>query len=176
MAVAVGIFRKRFIGYRQNRRSILLLVTRADITGTATASIDEDDITTGGKTIIITLSGDEWVATGGTFNGQRQNIIDGLDSEQSEGNGWNLEVRDKEVVGAVARTSDTVVTITLTAQALYNITAQEEITVTVPGSALLNSVGDIVASPTFTVDVVAGGTTPKGVFNNPFVGPFGGAI
>lgn len=33
----------------------------AAVTGTATASIDESDIVTGGKTIIITLTGDTWV-------------------------------------------------------------------------------------------------------------------
>jgi hypothetical protein len=33
----------------------------AAITGTSTASITEADIVTGGKTIIITLSGDHWI-------------------------------------------------------------------------------------------------------------------
>jgi hypothetical protein len=36
------------------------------VTGTATASIDEDDITTGGKTIILTLSGGVWQPTSST--------------------------------------------------------------------------------------------------------------
>ena len=124
----------------------------AAITGTATASIVESDVVSGGKTIIITLTGDTWVTAGATFDAQRQNIINGLDSEQSETNGWNAEVRDKEVVGAVVRTSDTVVTITLTAASAYDITAQEVITVTVPASALVTSASDITGSPTFTVD------------------------
>ena len=79
----------------------------AAITGTATASITEADIVAGGKTIIITLTNDTWVAAGATFNAIRQDIIDGLDSAQSELLGWNNEVRDKEVVGAVVRDSDT---------------------------------------------------------------------
>lgn len=126
----------------------------AAITGTATAIIDEVDVAVGGKTIIITLTGDTWVADGPTFNAERQNIINGLDSAQSEVTGWNAEVRDKEVVGAVARTSDTVVTITLSAVASYDITVQETITVTVPASALVTSSTEVVGTPTFTVDQV----------------------
>jgi len=108
----------------------------AAVTGTATATIDEADVVAGGDTIILTLTNTIWVASGGTFDAIRQDIIDGLDSAQSEGTGWNAEVRDKEVVGAVVRTSDLVVTITLTAQAAYDITAQETITATIPASAI----------------------------------------
>lgn len=126
----------------------------ATITGTATATIDEDDITTGSKTIIITLAGDTWVASGADFNAQRQAIIDGLDSAQIEGTGWNAEVRDKEVVGAVVRTSPTVVTITLTAAGAYDITAQETITVTIPSTALLAGILDVTGATAFTVDAV----------------------
>ena len=126
----------------------------AAITGTITASVVEGDIVNGGKTIIITLTGDTWVTAGATFNGERQAIINGLDSAQSETTGWDAEVKAKEVVTAVVRTSDTVVTITLTASAAYDITAQETITVTVPASALTGGVA-VVGSPTFTVDFTA---------------------
>lgn len=135
-------------------------VATAAITGTATAGIAEDDITAGGKTIIITLTGDTWVTAGATFDAQRQNIIDGLDSAQSELTGWNNEVRDNEVVTAVVRTSDTVVTITLTAQAGYDITAQETITVTVPNTALVTSTSNLAGSPTFTVSPITGTVVP----------------
>ena len=131
------------------------------VSGTATASIDEDDITTGGKTVIIMLTGDTWVTAGATFEAQRQNIIDGMDAAASPANGWNDEVRDKEVVGAVVRTSDTVVTITLTAAALYDVSATETITVTVPATALVTSGSALIATPTFTVDAIAvGGVLP----------------
>lgn len=124
----------------------------AALTGTAiSGGVLESEIVTGGDTIIITLTGDTWVAAGATFDAQRQNIIDGLDSAQSEAAGWNVEVRDKEVVGAVVRTSDTVVTVTLTAAAAYVITADETITVTVPATALVTSVSAIIATPTFDV-------------------------
>ena len=93
-------------------------VTRAaaagviSVTGTITASINENDINAGGKTIILTLTGDTWVAAGATFDAQRQNIINGCVSAQSEATGWNA-VRPDIPVTAVARTSSTIVTITL---------------------------------------------------------------
>ena len=139
--------------YVRQSRSYILFPTAA-ITGTATASITENDVVTGGKTIIITLAGDIWVAAGATFDAQRSNIIQGLDSAQVEALGWNAEVRDKEVVTSVVRTSDTVVTITLSASALYDITSQETITVTVPTTALNGATGPIIGIPTFTVDQV----------------------
>jgi len=126
----------------------------AAITGTATAAITEVDIRAGGKTIIITLTDDIWVAAGGAFNGQRQAIIDGLNSAQSELTGWNNEVRDMLGLGDVTRNSDTQVTVDLSGQVTYDITAQETITVTVPASALVSGVL-IVAAPNFTVDTVA---------------------
>ena len=130
----------------------------ATVTGTITASVTEADIVAGGKTIIITLAGDTWIAAGaGSFDLQRDEILQGLDSAQSEALGWNLQVRDLEPVTSVARTSDTVVTITLAGSALYNITAQETITVTVPGTAVNGGVA-ITATPTFTVSVVGGYT------------------
>ena len=134
----------------------LNLKRSAAITGTATANIAEADVVAGGKTIIITLTSDTWVAAGAAFDGQRQNIINGLDSAQAEATGWDAEVKAKEVVGAVVRTSATVATVTLTAQAGYNITAQETITVTVPATAVTGAQA-IIASPTFTVALVASG-------------------
>ena len=136
----------------------------AAITGTATASITEADVVAGGKTIIITLTGDTWVAAGAAFDAQRSNIIQGLDSVQAEALGWNAEVRDKEVVGTVVRTSDTVATITLSGSALYDITVQETITVTVPATALTGA-ASIVGSPTFTVEIVTAGAYPTQMFN-----------
>lgn len=128
----------------------------AAVTGTITAAATEADIRAGGKTIIITLTGDTWVASGATFDAQRQAIIDGLDAAASPGGGWNNEVRDNADVTDVVRTSDTVVTITLEAFGSYDISATETITVTVPASALTGGVA-ITATPTFTVIAVTAG-------------------
>ena len=124
----------------------------AVVTGTIEPSATEAEIVAGGQTIIITLTGDEWIAAGaGSFDLQRDEILQGLDSAQSETFGWNLIVRDLEPVTSVVRTSNTVVTITLTAKATYNITAQETITMTVPGTALVGG-SPITATPTFVID------------------------
>jgi hypothetical protein len=126
----------------------------AAITGTATASITEADIVTGGKTIIITLTGDTWVATVGADNAITDALIAGIDSAQAEAAGWDAVVKANMVFGDVTRTSDTIVTITLASEATYDITATETITVTIPATAL-TAAGEIVASPPFTVDSVA---------------------
>lgn len=120
-------------------------------TGTAVATMTEVEAVAGGETIILTLSQGKWAKSGAVFDAARQAIIDGLDSAQSEAAGWNVEVRDNEVVGAVVRTSDTVVTITLTAAGSYAITATETITITVPAAAMEGQLQDVAATATFTV-------------------------
>jgi len=123
--------------------------TSIALTGTVTTA-KEADIVAGGKTIILTVSNDTWVADDGTFAGQRQNIIDGIDSAQSEATGWDAEVKAKQGVAGVVRTSNTVATITLDAQAAYDITALETITATIPATALVGN-AQVVASPTFNI-------------------------
>jgi hypothetical protein len=128
--------------------------TTSVTTGTAVPTQTEADIVSGGKTIILTLTDDTFVAAGSGPIGSTadtQAIIDGLDSAQSELTGWNNEVRDKELTTSVVRTSDTVATITLTASAAYDITATETITATIPASVLVTSGIDVVSDPTFTV-------------------------
>jgi len=127
--------------------------TTAALTGTATASITEADIVTGGKTIILTLTGDTFVASGATFDAQRQNIINGLDSNFAEAAGWDAVVKAGLAVTDVVRTSGTVVTVTLPAFASFNITAHEDITATIPSTALTGAVA-IVATPKVVVNAL----------------------
>ena len=136
--------------YRQ-----LVSVISVVLSGTVTATINETNIVAGGKTIILTVSGDTWVASGAPFDAQRQSIIDGIDSAQSEAGGWDTVVKAGQGVAGVVRTSDTVVTITLDTFASYDITAQETITATIPGTALSKG-NSVVATPTFTIDPVGG--------------------
>jgi len=103
----------------------------------------------GGKTIIITLTGDTWVAAGATFDAIRQDIINGLDAADATANGWNEVIRDTMPVTAVVRTSATVVTITLPVFPTYAPAATQTITVTVPASAVTLA-SPITATPTFT--------------------------
>ena len=123
-------------------------------------TVDESDITTGGKTIIVTLVGDTWKAAGTGPIGSTadtQAFIDGFDAAASPANGWNNEVRDKALTSEVVRTSDTIATWTVGAQAGYDISAQETITGTIPTAALTTGAGALTATPTFTIDPVSAG-------------------
>jgi hypothetical protein len=128
----------------------------AAVSGTITPSATENEIVSGGKTIIIDLNNDTWVAEGTSFNDIRQDIINGLNSSGSDPNGWNNEVRAKQGVTGVVRTDNDTVTITLDAQSGYNITSDETITVTVPASALVTSGDPVVARPTFDITSTGG--------------------
>lgn len=143
------------IGGASSCRVITSNFTSAALTGTITAGVTEEDIVAGGKTLIITLTGDTWIAAGAaSFDLQRQNIINGCTSAQSEALGWNLVPKALQGVTGVVRTSDTVVTITWDAFATYDITATETITVTVPATALV--LGDaVIATPTFSVTALS---------------------
>ena len=106
------------------------------VTGTVVGAT-EAQIAAGGRTLLLDLTGATWAASGATFDAQRQNIIDGIDSAQTETLGWNNEVRDTMSVGRCVRTSSTRVTITLLASEVenYKITADEVLTATIPASA-----------------------------------------
>jgi hypothetical protein len=128
------------------------------ITGTITSSATEADIVAGGKTLIITLTDDNWIAAGaGSFDLQRDEILAGCDSAQSEATGWDADPKVNQSLGGIVRTSATVVTITWDAFAAYNITANETITVTVPSTATVGVISTV-ATPTFTITFTGTGT------------------
>ena len=142
--------------------SIPFVVTRgysSSLGATATVggatALTEPLIFAGAQVLTITLANDTWLAAGTPFNQIRQIILNGLTSAQSEQTGWNKEVRDKESIVSVVRTSSTVVTITLTAAPDYDITVNETITVTVPKEALTTSTSDLVSSVTIGVTATA---------------------
>jgi hypothetical protein len=145
------------------------------LTGTITASVTESDIVNGGKTLIITITGDTWKAAGTGPIGSTadtQALIDGFSAASSPTNGWNNEVRDKAATTEVVRTSATVATWTVAAQAGYDITAQETITGTIPIAALTTGAGTIVSTPTFTIDPVSGFQTAWARNTNRLIGGF----
>jgi len=137
----------------------------AVLTGTTVPTSTEADIVSGGRTTIITITGDT-LESGAGFNTNRQAIIDGCTASATPANGWNNEVRDNEVVTSVVRTSATVITITWTAAASYDISATETITCTIPNIVLVTGTSDIVATPTFTVTALAAGLPiPVAMYN-----------
>lgn len=98
----------------------------------------EQDIRDGGKTIILTLVNDTWV-DGANFNTDRLFILGasgslGVDGSLATATSWDT-VNSSIPATAVVRTSDTVVTITLPALALYDITENETFSFTIPDSS-----------------------------------------
>lgn len=136
----------------------------AVLTGTAIAGgVTEAEIVSGGETIIITLTNDTWAAAGTGPIGSTadtQALIDAFDAASSPTNGWNNEVRDKEVTTAIVRTSDTVATWTITAAGAYDISSDETITGTIPAAVLVTSASDVIATPTFDVTAAAAAGNP----------------
>lgn len=94
--------------------------------------------------------------TSSAFDNAVASLIAGVDSAQSEANGWDARVKTTLTGSDIVRTSDTVVTFTLPAVAAYDITATETITATIPAS-MVNGAAVIVATPTFTVSAAGGG-------------------
>jgi hypothetical protein len=135
----------RHLGKMRGRITMTGIPAYRDIpiayTGTHLTTPTEAEVIAGTQTIIITLTGAIWAASGATFNAQRQNIIDGLSSRQSEATGWNTLVRDEMAVTDVARTSDTAVTITLPATPTYRVSANEEIVFALPATAVAGGAG-----------------------------------
>ena len=110
------------------------------------------------------IAGDSWTsiayivrAPASAFAAARQAFINGFDSAQSEGTGWDAEVKAKAAVTQVVRTSSTVVTWTIGAQAGYNITATETITGIIPAS-ILSGASPITATPTIAITASGGAT------------------
>jgi len=136
----------------------LLPLPTAAASGTIVAGgVLEQEIVAGGETLIITLTDGIWDADMGTDDGSTDALIAGIDSDGAEAAGWDAVVKANMVFGDVARTSDTVVTITLGAEPTYLIDNDETITVTVPAAAIIGPTAPV-AAPTFDVTAVATAT------------------
>lgn len=121
----------------------------AAITGTAGDGATEAELAVGDQTTIATLTDDTWVASGATFDAQRQAILDGhaATGDAADVSAWEAYLATVPVT-AVARTSDTVVTITWpTGLSIGGTTTIEQ---TVPAAALTGA-APIVATPTFAI-------------------------
>lgn len=143
-----------------------------EVTGTIIpGGCTESEVVAGGKDIVITISGTEWVAAAGSaFDDQRQNIIDGITAATSPANGWNAEWRDKEAVTAVVRTDDYVVTVTMSSQVAisgtFDIAGNQTVTITIPGSAITGTDDPVTATPNFVVSAeVIGGESVSATYD-----------
>ena len=142
--------------------------TSVALTGTMLATVDEDDLTGGGKTIIGTITGDTLKAAGTGPIGSTadtQALIDGFSAASSPGNGWNAEVRDKALTSEITRDSDTQFTWTVAAQSGFDIAAQQTVEGIIPVAVLVTGAAPITATPTFTIDAVGAAIQPTNFYN-----------
>lgn len=119
------------------------------LSGTAFSDFNEDDVVTGGRTIIAIISGTTWVSDVCTT--YLADVRNGVVSAQNETYGWNNVAQDNLTC---SRDSDTQITLTDAASPTYGITVNDG-PITFTAATTTNEVGvEIVASPTFTVGVI----------------------
>lgn len=140
----------------------------AALTGTAAAGLTEAQVVAGSETIVLTLTGDTWIAAGtgpiGT-TAETQAMLDGLTAALSPTNGWNNAVTLSP--SDLVRTSDTVATLTLPATAGYGIDSDETLTWVIPNAVLTTSGSDVTATPTITITAQAEEAESRGGFIPP---------
>lgn len=117
-------------------------------TGTFLATPTEAEVVAGGQTIILTLTGAEWLPAGDCLTDA---VRRALTVQESEATGWNALIRAVLTDTEIVRTSATVVTITLPAAASYAIDADETLDIVVPRHALADPVGPVDVPSTYTI-------------------------
>ena len=127
------------------------------VTGTAVPTQTEADIVTGGKTIILTLTGDTFV----TGTSSEDGIAAGSDSDiTASGTNWDSLIKTAlDNTDVVLSSGDTVATITLPAFATYDIPGTETITWTIPAASLTIGTSPVIATPTHTITAVVSGVS-----------------
>jgi hypothetical protein len=143
----------------------------AVITGTGVPTQTETDIVNGGKTIIITLTGDTFV----TGTSSEDGIAGGSDSDKTGANKWDALIKAAlDNTDVVLSVGDTVATITLPAFGTYDTDETETITWTIPAASLTTGASDIIATPTHTVTAIAAGRIMSSMANNGGLAGHGG--
>jgi hypothetical protein len=126
------------------------------LTGTAiSGGALEAEIVTGAETIIITLTNDTWHPDLGADNAITDAFIAAITGDDAGATGWDDQILAGDgalAFGDVARTSSTVVTITLPASASFAIAADETVTVAPPAGSTVRNVAP--ASQTFDISII----------------------
>lgn len=163
-----GIVPRRHIGIRRMSQIGLhaLMSPVVTVGGTFLTTPTEDEVITGTQTITLTIARAIWPAT--ISNAMKTALIAGLDSRQSESTGWNTLVQDVAAASTVVRTSDTVLTFTIPATALYHITADEILDLTLPRTVMVGGVKMQLISAVATIEN-QDNTTPSAALTGTFL-------
>lgn len=129
-------------------------VAGATLTGTAVGStVTETDIKLGGKTIIITLNNALWIDDISTNSTVKNALFDGMVADVEQNQWLKIITALKNGLGSVTKTSTNSITITLPTVIGYDITAEKQnISVTVPISAIVGSSFNVQASNTLVIN------------------------
>ncbi|PYG89524.1 Ig-like protein group 2 [Ruminiclostridium sufflavum DSM 19573] len=130
------------------------VVATATLSGTAIAStLDESAVRTGGKTIIITLSGATW-ANGINDTTVKDALFGGFKADIEEDE-W-AKVVSVLKGSSITKTSANVITITMPAVTDYNITALKQvINVKIPISAVIGTIFEVQSTNTISINYTA---------------------
>jgi hypothetical protein len=129
----------------------------ADITGSAVESdLDEADIVTGGKTIIVTLSDAKWASDLKTDSTKRNALFSGF-TTATETTEWAKVINALKTDGAQAISMNaelTEVKITLPTISGYNIASDQTVTLSIPASVVSGAAAVIAAAPEIKIAAV----------------------
>lgn len=134
--------------------------------GGTLAGTGEGNVRTGGFTVTLTIVDDTWVENDSPsfeFDSIRQLLIDSVTATTDETSGWNDTVPNEIALTDVVRTSDTVVTFTLPAVPLYEITVTENIEAIIPSTAL--QVSSVDATALNSIAIIGSVAVPIALFS-----------
>lgn len=117
-------------------------------TGTFLTTPTEGEVVTGGQTIILTLTGETWIAAGAALT---EAIRRSLTVRDNQAAGWNVKIRAVLTATEIVRTSGTVVTVTLPAAAAYAIATDEVLDIVVVRAALTAAANPIAVPSVYTI-------------------------
>ncbi len=131
----------------------------ANITGTITGLTSEQDIVTGGRTIIVTLSDGQWVQDIDTDVNKRNALFSGLVTSTDTTQWAKVVTLLKNAgQGAILRNSNTTITIILPAVSGYDITQNQYINLNIPPACIVGAKASLIANETIKIDRIAGAT------------------
>lgn len=132
----------------------------AKLSGSAVSGVTEADIAAGGKTIVITLTGDVWALDVATDSTKRNNLLDRLTATgtNSDETKWTAALGSFKTSAnsnstVVVRSSDTVVTITLPAYTGFELSGDLIVSLNIPKEVLTTASTSITTS-SFTVSAI----------------------
>ena len=132
---------KAYKEFKLDSTMIKLPNTSVALSGTLISGpVSEDNIRSGGKTLVITLNDGKWVDNVATNSTLRNALFAGLNSSDTSNRKVLVDALTNAGQACITRSADgTVVTITLPAVPGYDISKDQTLTLTIPGNCLIGN-------------------------------------